>query len=88
MALRTLKFDYDQGLSPSLMQQFGFQPQESLKAIFGKMGVLLMKESASITDILLALEEIKNIYQKEIQELDQEWDDFTLAEEWQTSEIE
>lgn len=87
MALRTLKLDNDQGLSPSLMQQFGFQPQESLQAIFGKMGVLLMKESASITDILLTLEEIKNIYRKEIQELDQEWDDFTIAEEWLTTEF-
>ena len=85
MALRTIKFDHDQGLTPSLMQQFGFQPQEPLKAIYGKMGVLLVKDSATITDILLALEEIKNIYRKDIYELDQEWDDFTLAEEWQTS---
>lgn len=87
MALRTIKFDNDQGLSPSLMQQFGFQPQESLKAIYGKMGVLLVKDSATITDILLALEEIKNIYRKEIQELDHEWDDFTIAEEWLTTEF-
>ena len=87
MALKTIILNHDQELPQLLVEQFGFQAQEPLKAICGKMGILLLRESASLTDILIALEEIKTIYQNEIRELDREWDDFTLAEEWLMTEL-
>jgi len=56
-------------------------------ALFGKMGILLLKESASLRDILLTLEEIKTLYAKDLHESDREWDDFTLSEEWLNAEF-
>lgn len=87
MALKTITLNHDRGLPQPLLEQFGFQPQEPLKAICGKKGVLLLRESASLTDILLALEEIKTIYRSEIRDLDREWEDFTFAEEWLATEF-
>jgi hypothetical protein len=87
MALKTKTLSHDQELPQPFLEQFGFQPQEPLKAIYGSMGVLLLRASASLADILLALEEIKATYRNEIRDLDQEWDDFTLAEEWLAPEI-
>jgi len=87
MALKTITINHNRELPQPLLEQFGFQPQTPLKAICGEMGVLLLRESASVTDILLALEEIKTIYRNEIRDLDQEWDDFTFSEEWLTSEF-
>lgn len=81
MTLKTKTLSCDQELPQPFLEQFGFQPQEPLKAIYGSMGVLLLRASASLTDILLALEEIKTTYQNEIRDIDNEWDDFTLAEE-------
>jgi len=82
MAIRTIILDSERKLPQGLLDQFGFQEQEPLKAICGRMGILLLKRSASLGDVLSALEEIKNLYRSELQELDREWDDFTLAEEW------
>lgn len=82
MAIRTIILDSERKLPQGLLDQFGFQEQEPLKVICGSMGILLLKRSASLGDVLLALEEIKNLYRSELQELDREWDDFTIAEEW------
>jgi len=81
MAIATIQLNQDNTLPPNLLSQFGFEAQKPLKAVLGKMGVLLLRESASLSDIILTLEELKTLYAKELQELDNEWNDFTLAEE-------
>ncbi len=81
MAIETIHLSQDRSLPPSLMAHLGVDAQQPIKAVRGKMGVLLLKESASLRDILFTLEEIKTLYAKELKELDREWDDFTLSEE-------
>ena len=46
-----------------------------------------VKESASSSDILPTLEELKTIYANELCELDKEWDDFTISEELLSSDF-
>lgn len=81
MAIQTIQLNQDNTLPPAVLSQFGFAEQKLLKAVLGKMGILLLKESASLSDIILTLEKLKTLYAKELHELDKEWDDFTLSEE-------
>jgi len=81
MAIETIQLNQDNTLPLTVLSQFGFEEQKPLKAVLGKMGILLLKETASLSDIILTLEELKTLYAKELQELDKEWDDFTLSEE-------
>ena len=87
MAIATIQLNQDNTLPPNLLSQFGFEAQKPLKAVLGKMGILLLKETASLSDIILTLEELKTLYAKELQELDKEWDDFTLSEELLSSDF-
>ena len=87
MAINMIALDSERKLPQGLLDQFGFQEKEPLKAICGSMGILLLRRSASLGDILSALEEIKNLYRAELQELDREWDDFTIAEEWLGTDV-
>jgi len=87
MPIETIHLNQDNTLPLSLLSQYGVEVQEPLKAVFGKMGVLLLRRSASLSDIILALEEIKAIYASELRDLDQEWDDFTLSKEWLGAEF-
>ena len=87
MALETISLNQDNTLPKSLLSRFGFEAKKPLKAVLGKMGILLLKDSASLGDIILTLEEIKTIYASELDELDREWDDFTLSEEWLGSDL-
>lgn len=81
MSIETIHLSQDHALPPTLMTHLGVDMRQPIKAVRGKMGVLLLKESASLRDILFTLEEIKNLYAKELKGLDREWDDFTLSEE-------
>ncbi len=81
MAIETIHLSQDHVLPPSLMAHLGVDVQQPIKAVRGNMGVLLLKESASLSDILFALEEMKTLYANELKVLDREWDDFTLSEE-------
>ncbi len=81
MAIETIHLSQDRALPPALMAHLGVDVQQPIKAVRGKMGVLLLKESASLSDIVFALEEMKNLYANELKELDREWEDFTLSEE-------
>jgi hypothetical protein len=87
MAIETIYLNQDNALPPAVLSQFGFDEQKPLKAVLGKMGILLLKESASLSDIILTLEEVKTLYARELRELDREWDDFTLSEEWLNSDF-
>lgn len=85
MSIETIHLSQDRALPPTLMAHLGVDVQQPIKAVRGNMGVLLLKESASLRDILFTLEEIKTLYAKEVKGLDREWDDFTLSEEWLSS---
>jgi len=87
MAIETIRLNQDNTLPPAVLSQFGFEEQKPLKAVLGKMGILLIKESASLSDIILTLEELKAIYASELRELDKEWDDFTLSDELLSSDF-
>lgn len=87
MSVETIHLDHNNVIPQSLLSRSGFADQGHLKAVFGKMGILLVKESASLGDIILTLEEMKKIYSDEVKELDREWDDFTLSEEWLSSDL-
>jgi hypothetical protein len=87
MAVETIQLNRDNSLPLAVLSQFGFEEQKPLKAVLGKMGILLLKETASLSDIILTLEELKTLYAKELQELDNEWNDFTLSEELLSSDF-
>ena len=87
MAIRTISLDSERRIPQRVLDQFGFQEKEPLKALYGSMGILLLRRSSSLGDILLTLEEIKNLYKAELRELDGEWDDFTIAEEWLGTDV-
>lgn len=46
MAIETIHLSQDRALPPSLMLHLGVDVQQPIKAVRGKMGVLLLKESA------------------------------------------
>ncbi len=81
MLIETIRLNQDNTLPQAILSRFGGDEQKNVKAVFSTMGILLLKESASLSDIILTLEEIKNLYAKELLGLDREWNDFTLSEE-------
>ena len=87
MAIATIQLTSNNSLPQAVLSRVGFKKQEHLKAILGKMGILLVNESASLSDIILTLEELKSNYASELRELDREWNDFILSEEWLASDI-
>jgi len=87
MAIETIYLNSNRTLPHAVLSRFGIEEQKPFKAVFGKMGILLLKESASLRDIILTLEEIKTLYARDLRELDREWDDFTLSEEWLSSDF-
>lgn len=87
MSIETIHLNQDNTLPPALLSRFGFEEQKPLKAVLSTMGILLLKESTSLSDIILTLEELKTIYANELRELDREWDDFTLSEELLSSDF-
>ncbi|MGH7595071.1 MAG: hypothetical protein ACREOI_01915 [bacterium] len=87
MSIETIQLNQDNALPPAVLSQLGFEEKKPLKVVLSTMGVLLVKESASLSDIILTLEELKTLYANQLRELDKEWDDFTLSEELLSSDF-
>ncbi len=87
MTIETIRLNQENALPPALLSRFGYEEQKPFKAVLSTMGILLLRESASLSDIILTLEELKTIYANELRELDKEWDDFTLSEELLSSDF-